>query len=308
MLIRERNNTVRKVIEIDENVLRDLYINQNLSCTSVSKIYNCDPTTIHNRLKQFNIPRKYFGGKGKRINIPYDIIYDLYIIKKISPDIIAKNYNCERSTIYEILKKYNITEQDKVNTYKLNKLQHDILIGSILGDGHISKVDNDHNYSSFTVGHTIKQVEYLKAKFEYFKEFCNYNEVKNDKNMYFYHFTTRYLPVFTDYKDISIKETVDKINDNSFVVWLLDDGHLNKSKAYSIGIKRFTLDEINYTRKILKEKLDLNSMYHYRNKEMGILGKLHFPVTETMKIFNIINNSNLNIIANKTMSYKLKTI
>lgn len=48
----------RKKIVIKKKVLRDFYLNKNLSARKIGKIFNCSWSTIINRIAEFNIPFK----------------------------------------------------------------------------------------------------------------------------------------------------------------------------------------------------------------------------------------------------------
>lgn len=88
----------------DRELLHKLYVEDGLSLVNIAKIYNCDPTTIHNWLKSYNIQFK---------NIIIDklskeLLYNLYIEKELSLSDIAKIYKCAPKSIYNWLKSYRI--------------------------------------------------------------------------------------------------------------------------------------------------------------------------------------------------------
>lgn len=92
-----------KKIRILKRKLKDLYINKKLSTYNISRLYNCDPTVIQNRLREYKInlrkPKQKKDIKNK------DLI-DLYLNKKLSTYNIAKLYNCKANTILRHLNKY----------------------------------------------------------------------------------------------------------------------------------------------------------------------------------------------------------
>lgn len=52
---------------IDENNLQDLYVDKNFSIVEISKMFGISPTTVWERLKQYQIPIKPIDQRGKKI-------------------------------------------------------------------------------------------------------------------------------------------------------------------------------------------------------------------------------------------------
>lgn len=82
----------------------------------------------------------------------------------------AKEYDVERSTVLKWLSKYKINSRSN-NRNNLpttfNKMQEDIIIGSLLGDGTLIKCKKGTNqHSQFNEQHGEKQSDFLKWKFD----------------------------------------------------------------------------------------------------------------------------------------------
>jgi hypothetical protein len=92
-------------VDISKEKLEDLWINQKLNLTQISKIFKCSRCTVENYTKKYNIDRPI-----KISNTPQNIenIKNLYLNKYKSLLEIAKIYNVHQSTMALFLKNNNI--------------------------------------------------------------------------------------------------------------------------------------------------------------------------------------------------------
>lgn len=129
----------KKKYVISKKNLKDLYCKQKLSTFKIARIFDCAHGTIVNRMKEYNIKRRYSG--PKRINISKKALYTLYVKKGFSSQKIAKICHCEQTAILNRLRKYNIPirqpkrkviiskeelkklyVEQKLSTYKIGKI------------------------------------------------------------------------------------------------------------------------------------------------------------------------------------------
>tara|TARA_Y100000310_G_C20590298_1_gene767623 strand:+ start:270 stop:1352 length:1083 start_codon:yes stop_codon:yes gene_type:complete len=89
-----------KKIEIPRNRLKNLYLDKRLSTYEIAKIFECDPTVIQNRLREYNVKIRY---PKKRIDIDKKYLRELYLNKKLSTYKIANIFNCGARTVYSKL-------------------------------------------------------------------------------------------------------------------------------------------------------------------------------------------------------------
>ncbi len=61
-----------KTKNLDKNEIIDLYINKNLSCIKIAKIYGCNPSTIRVYLKKLEIPRRTLSEAAKEFTFDED--------------------------------------------------------------------------------------------------------------------------------------------------------------------------------------------------------------------------------------------
>ncbi len=101
---------IRK-IEISKKELEGLYIRNRMTIYQIGEKFSCDGVTILDRLRQYHIPIRKRGElamKKYRIEIPEEIIRDLYIKKKIPISQIKKIFNCSATTLHKRIGRYDI--------------------------------------------------------------------------------------------------------------------------------------------------------------------------------------------------------
>jgi recombination protein RecA len=156
-------------------------------------------------------------------------------------------------------------------TLKLTKKQKEILVGLILGDGHLETLNNGKTYR-LKVEHSLKQREYLDWLYFNFKEWINKApEVRErtslGKIIETYGFTTYtssilkfYAQKFYQKGKKIIPKTIDKmITPQSLAIWFMDDGSI-KSKAHKtllIHTQGYSKDDLELITKVLQEKFGL---------------------------------------------------
>jgi hypothetical protein len=179
-------------------------------------------------------------------------------------------------TIMASLKKYNIKFEKPKHIYgdlkrtSFSNFQKGLLIGSILGDGHLEKRSHLKN-ASFREEHSMDQVEWLKWKYYNLKPFTTSNMWNRDRGKKslmpdgkggkkYYNIqkvcamstnTHPYLTYlhklfYSNGKKVVphtfIKEEFDEV---VFSTWMGDDGYYNNKRDYVvICTENFTLEEI----------------------------------------------------------------
>lgn len=176
------------------------------------------------------------------------------------------------------------------------------LLGTIFADGSINKSRTDSSRSSangeLEITHTSKNLDYLKflksllERIEGIKvRISEHNKKTDNKTYLLYRLSTNRHIWFTELRSLIYssnrvklfpKEFIDKFNILSLLFLYLDDGTLRvrfyegTSKIREIRVTfcldSFTLDELNYFRKWLKSKYDLDS-HVYRHSKMNDLNR-----------------------------------
>ena len=104
-------------IKISKTILGDLYERKNLSTYKIAKQFQCDPSVIQKRLKEYSINLR---NPKKKMEISRKRLFDLYINKNFSTQKIAKILGTSSSWVYYTLKDYGIKIRSK-NLLKINR-------------------------------------------------------------------------------------------------------------------------------------------------------------------------------------------
>jgi len=159
----------------------------------------------------------------------------------------------------------------------LTKKQEDLIIGSMLGDGHIT---NEKYIPIFIVSHANDEKEYLYWKHETLKDVCNSSpalvEAKlkpfGDK-LYMsqdaHRFNTRSLDALITFRDMSIIDLVNKLNEFSLSIWFLDDGHRDNSH-WQLCVAPYSATETDHILKVLREVFKLECKKKSDTRYIGL--------------------------------------
>lgn len=123
--------------ELTPTLLKELYLEKNLSTYKIASLLRCDPKTVWNRLRKYNLKTRPVQKKW----IAKEILFDLYINKKFSLKKIGKIHHMSASGILKRARKLKILTRTSWETntgYKKPFLgplaEKAYLIGFRLGD------------------------------------------------------------------------------------------------------------------------------------------------------------------------------
>lgn len=128
----------------------------------------------------------------------------------------------------------------------LTEEQKSILVGCLLGDGTMRKKKNAY----LEINHCFAQKELVDWLYEKFENFVLTKPKwrKTNGSREAYRFSTRSLPVFTEYYDLFFIDKKKVIPQNlkldclSLAVWFMDDGSKNNSSVY-LNTQQFSKQE-----------------------------------------------------------------
>ncbi len=156
----------------------------------------------------------------------------------------------------------------------LTDIQRDIIVGSLLGDGHLTKRGKNGN-SELSIIRSLNDIEYLKWQYEHLKEFCGTpgTEIKTryifdkryNKTYGRCSFSTLAKPEITAfYNDWYDKNKKRKLPNNleltklNIAVWFSDDGTVRRLYKNSVRLQfctdNFTKEEVERLANLLSEK------------------------------------------------------
>lgn len=230
---------------------------------------------------------------------------------------IAKIYDVDRSTISNWLKKLGVVTRpvkrvNDVDKIKLSDIQKQFLIGSLLGDGYISKARRNARYQT---SHSVKQKDYIFWIKDVFgslgkepKLYDVYNK-QVDKTYQMYNFRTSAAGELNDFKDLFYdgrKKVVREelisllISPLSLAVWIMEDGSKETGKrGFVICTDSFGYNENKLLVSALRNNFSLSpKIIKYKNNF-----RMRFGAKEYKKLEHIVGDYIID-----SMKYKLRFI
>lgn len=195
----------------------------------------------------------------------YEWCYQKFIIEGLNQAEMAAEANTKPRTIHKwLVEKHRLTGSARKELKKLNTIQEDLIIGSVLGDGHIT---NKKFIPIFIVSHAQDEKDYLYWKYGILEDICNSRPriIKSSKKIFngkiyisqdAHRFNTRSLDDLKRFRDMSIINILEKLNEFSFSVWMLDDGH-RSPYIWELCVAPFGRNEINKILNIMLNKFSL---------------------------------------------------
>ena len=194
---------------------------------------------------------------------------------------------------------------------KLTQRQRQIVIGKLLGDGHLESQNNGRTYR-LKVEHSLKQKEYVDWFYEEFKEWIlsrpkKKEQIVNGKLYYKYWVNTLSCGSFRFYAQQFYrgeKKVVPKLIHRwltplSLAVWFMDDGSVKSKnhRARIINTQGFGKKEVLRLMKVLNDKFGLQCKLRKQKEGYQIM-----ILAESADEFAKIIKSHLH----SSMKYKIK--
>lgn len=273
--------------------LKNKIINEKSTPSAISKLLHIDYGTIKRIIEENNISlnQSKNDSKFRAIYQDYDWCHQKYMIEGMNHEEMAKDAGINKRTIEKwCTEKHRITQKYRQINKKLSSNQRDLIIGSMIGDGHI---DRRETQPMFIVSHAENQKDYLFWKYKMLKDFCNIKptyyaqkEVKHFKTgdyicQPYYRIHTRIHDCLKEIRSMSVKELLDELNELSFSVAMLDDGY--RGNIWSYCAASYSPDEIQYMLNVFKSKFDIDG--YVRESDTRYI---YFNAIDSMKIDNII--------------------
>jgi len=251
----------------EENLLIDL-VNNVTSYDKIAIILNKTSTSIGSKVVSMGIKTKYTNSsKYKAIYQEYDWCYQKYMVEGLNHEDMAKEASCSKRVIEKwCCEIHRLTQEYRQVHKQLNEKQKDLIIGSMLGDGHIDKRETQ---PIFIVVHAEDQKDYLYYKYELLKDFCNIPPTKQkagyspfNGKLYWcqatYRTCTRIQDCLLDYRGKSYTYLLNMINEFSFSIWMLDDGYRSRSN-WELCVAEYMQEDIDLALNIFKNRFNINA-------------------------------------------------
>ena len=176
--------------------------------------------------------------------------------------------------------------EDLKKDLTLNSRQRSLLVGLLLGDGHLETQDGGKTYR-LKVEHATKQKEYVEWLYKEWKsmvrsEIYQKERILNGKTFFSCGFSTYSLGAFRFYaqqfyigKKKIVPRLIKKLLDPlALAIWFMDDGSFKseKHKTYIIHTVGYSKKDLELLKKALQEKLGIEVALHkqYQNWRLYI--------------------------------------
>jgi len=199
----------------------------------------------------------------------------------------------------------------KIENYKkslkLTKFQREIIVGKLLGDGHLETNNNGKTYR-LKIEHSIKQKKYVEWLYGQFENWTN-GGIKfwtrnstfpnGTRNIYqkcgfttFSHGALRfYGKQFYSQKGVKvIPNLIGKLlTSTSISIWYLDDGSYKsqKHRTFIIHSYGYTKNELKIVQKVLL-KIGIKASLHKQEKEKGICWRIYILSESAEKFTELV--------------------
>lgn len=185
-----------------------------------------------------------------------------------------------------------------------------IIIGSLLGDGSLSKIATAKANSRMSFGHSEKQLEYLKWKLSIFQKYNlatgNINKCTQKSIRYIsgqcvsYHSQTRQNAIFTYYRKAFYPEGKKVLNMSeldispmALAIWFMDDDQ-KCTRSYQINTQSFDTESLNKLCQYLCDKyqllftIDKNNVLYLRTESIEKFEYLIKPYMHESMIYKLM--------------------
>jgi len=233
---------------------------------------------------------------------------------------IRKDQMCFLREYYGIKRKGARYQKRLVEEKPLSQEAKNVIIGSLLGDGHIS------GWGDYREKHSETQVGYLEWKASFFpylinkksftarSYFMDKRNEKNKKKLYTFAFRTTTHSFIQKMEKIFYKEKnnrrikiiplniADYINRQVLAIWFMDDGstdwgYRNGVKKYKnlkpsckISTQGFSIEDVNLLINIINKNWGLNTYLGYRwsKKQLREMPIIRMDADSSVKFINIV--------------------
>ncbi len=247
-------------------ILEDLYSKQ-VSMKEMSKILNRTMGSISYKAGLLGFTDKYMkpnNAKFKALYQDYDWCYEHFINRRMTHQEMADELGVTKRVIQKwCVEKHKLSDWTIRHHLTLNKKQRELIMFSLLGDGHIDKREDQ---PLFIVSHAENQKDYLYWKYNILRNLCNkeptyYPEtikVFNDKEYECqpsYRLCTKIIDELSEIRNMSKYSIIEKLNEFGLSILVLDDAY--RGNLWNLCLAEYTDEEKDLFIKICNKKFGL---------------------------------------------------
>lgn len=251
------------------------------------------------------------SAKFKAIYQDYDWYYKQFVENGLNYEQMAELAKCTKRVIEKWgQEKHHIDTYTRMKNKQLNSLQYDLIIGSLLGDGHIDKREK---FPLFIVSHAENQKDYLYYKYTIMQNLCEMIPTKYEgKKQYkimdsvcncqdFYRFNTRTYYILRPFREMSKIDLINQLNEYSFSIWMLDDGCCEEKGYWELCVSLDSDEERYMMANILFDKFGITAVEQKDHRYFRFHSEDSLKITQ-MILHNIPNS--LDVVQDKILSKK----
>jgi len=255
--------------------------------------------------------------------LPRELLEKLYFDDKLSDSEIAKRFDLSLGQVHRLRRRFNfrtLEQWERHDKKNLSANEKALIIGLVLGDGHIRKRRGKKTYPQVMLEQSDKHRDYIYWLKEQLSDWLfdkdkpiKTNRKFNKRANKYYHslsFQTVCHPAFEEIHNGFYKSGKKRLNLNlletyftelSLAVWVMDDGCLSgKCRRNVIATNNFSKDEVLQLKKFLEKKFGLKSWICRRTSIDNISYELALDKKSSYKLSEIIGDMVI-----PSMKYKL---
>lgn len=273
--------TTKREYWTDEEVktLTELYKKQ-LPISEICEIMGKSKGSISDKAATLGLTKEIIrknNANFKAIYQDYDWCYQKYFIERKSYEEMAEEAGASKRVIVKWCSEiHGLNSKYIKENLQLTDIQRQFIMFSKLGDGHISKRENE---PIFIVSHAENQKDYLFWKYELLKDLCNkepsyITDVKigfTDKEYHcqnVHRVGTKVLNCLIPIRAMSKYDIIKELNEFGLAIHMLDDA--SRSDGYwCLCYAAFTDEEKQLYREILQSKFGITPSIHKDERYLG---------------------------------------
>lgn len=250
--------------KVDKDKFLDLY-NKKQSDKEIANYFRCSESKISRFRKSLELPPN-----GRKKSIDYNKFMELYS-QGLNDEKIASLLNSSSTTVGIYRRSLDLPVNKPIEkTILLSNTEHQVLLGTLLGDASLSTNPLGKVYGSFN--HCIEQKEWALTKYEYLKNICSQPRIynKHDDRLINPDYQQvccvirSFKELKTDYYDKLYnkeKKHIDKdllytIEPLGLATWYMDDG-CNEKSGYLLCTNSFSLEDLLIIKNMFKNKYNI---------------------------------------------------
>ena len=304
----------------EDQELETLY-KEGISFDEICQKMNMPYASIASRSCYLKLGEKYMRDNNPNFKAPYqdyDWCFERYVVRGMSHEEMADECGASLRVIQKWCSdKYRLNCFTFKDHKKLSDIQYQIILFGTLGDGHISKTEDQPIYIEC---HALDEKDYMFWKYNHLKDLCssppqyyqeNYVSFGTSKQYYQqpnYRLSTRIVNQLKEIREMARIEKINHLNELGLCLHVLDDG--NRNDSWILCLAEYSQEEIELYIRLCKERFGLNCYQLKDNRYIRFDANSSREIDKMiLKIFpndldivkkKITNNSHITKAANYT--------